>query len=60
MGTLTITVMVALIDRGVIVLEVPAAALERACNKEPDMVLALCRTFISSYCNVLSWGFAEL
>ena len=33
---------------------VPAAALDSGWSSDPDMVFALCRTFISSYCKVLS------
>src|SRR5690554_4207424 len=60
MGTVTITVMVARIARGVIVLVVPVAAWARACSKEPVIVLALCKTFINSHWRVLNFGLEEL
>ena len=50
MGTLTLMVMVARMARGGTVFVVPAAALDSAWSSDPDMVFALCRTFISSYC----------
>src|SRR5690554_5063710 len=60
MGTVTITVMVARIARGVMVCIDPVAAWANACSREPVIVLALCRTFINSYWRVLNCGLEEL
>src|SRR5690606_1583101 len=60
MGTVTITVMVARIARGVMKLVAPVAAWAMACSREPVMELALCRTFINSYWSVLRFGLEEL